>query len=334
MSEDASEPADALARLVQAIDEGRSPLDSEDLRAVSGSRADLEAVARERLDALDASARFALLSHLNEAMGDHLGLEFTAILRAALRDDDAPVRAAAATALGLCETAAATDALLATAGSDEEDDSVRLEAVASLGEVALRYELGWAGSEQADEVVPALRRIAEDAREEAAVRAGAIAGVAAAGADWIAPLLDDAYESAEPELRLGALRGMGRSADEAWIPVLEGAFSAADEDEQMAAVAAAGEIGSEEAVPALVELLSDPETGLDLVRAVAAALGEIGGEEAVEQLGSLRTHPEPEVREAVREALENAEQLGGDGDFENLAADPFGRGGTLDGGVG
>ena len=330
MSDDASEPGDALARLVRAIDEGRLPLDAEDLRAVRGSGTALETVAGEQLGALDPSARFALLSRLIDAMNEHPGLEFTAVLRAALRDDDAAVRAAAATALGACETAAATGALLAAAGSDEEEDSVRLEAVAALGEVALRHELGWADSEDAGEVIPALRRIAEDAREEAAVRASAIAGVAVAAADWIPPLLDDAYDSSEPELRLGALRGMGRSADEAWIPVLEGALGAADEDEQLAAVAAAAEIGSEDAVPALVELLADPETGPELAGAVAAALGEIGGEEAVEQLASLRTHPEPQVREAVQDALDAVESLGG-GDFDDLGPDPFGRGRAWDG---
>lgn len=332
MSDDASEPGDALDRLVRAIDEGRLPLDAEDLRAVSGSDAGLETVVRQRFDALDPSARFALLSQLIDAMNDHPGLEFTAALRAALRDDDAPVRAAAATALGSCETAAATAALLAVARSDEEEDSVRLEAVAALGEVALRHELGWADSEDAAEVIPALRRIAEDAREEAAVRAGAIAGAAVAAAGWTAPLLDDAYASSEPELRLGALRGMGRSADEAWIPVLEGALGSADEDEQIAAAAAAAEIGSEDAVPALAELLADPETGPELAAAVAAALGEIGGEEAIEQLASLQTHPEPQVRETVQDALDAAESLGGGFDFDDLGADPFGSARAWDGG--
>lgn len=312
MSDDASDPADALGRLVAEIEAGRTPLDAGDLRVISGESGRIEGAVRERLDALDASGRFALVSELIDSMNEQAGLEFTAALRAALADEDLPVRSAAASGLGACETAGATEALLRTAGSDEEDDGVRLEAVSALGEVALRVELGWAGSEEAEGVLGALRGIAEDVREEPAVRASAIAGAAAAQADWIGPLLDDAYGSDEPELRLGALRGMGRSADEAWLPLLEGAFGAADEDERIAAVEAAGEIGSEDAVPALVDLLTEPESGTELASAVALALGEIGGEEALEQLGELRTHPEPEVRAAVAAALDAAQQLAED----------------------
>lgn len=309
MSDDASDPADALARLVAAIDEGRTPLDAGDLRAISGESARVEGVARERFGTLDPAERFALVSELIDSMGEHAGLEFTAALRAAMADEDLSVRSAAASALGSCETAGATDALLRTAASDEEDEGVRLEAVSALGEVALRVELGWAESEAAGGVLAALKGIAEDVREEPAVRASAIAGAAVAQADWIGPLLDDAYGSGEPELRLGALRGMGRSADEAWLPLLEGAFGASDDDERIAAVAAAGEIGSEDAVPALVDLLSEPEAEVELVSAVALALGEIGGEEALERLAELRTHPEPEVRAAVAEALDAARLL-------------------------
>ena len=322
MSEDASEPGDAFARLTAAIDAGRQPLEGADLRALSGESEAVERVARERLAALEPAGRFAFVGQLIDSMNGLPGLEFTSVLRAALCDDDLSVRAAAATALASCETPGATEALLRAAASDEEDGAVRIEAVSALGEVALRAELGWASSERAEGVIPALRRIAEDSREEPALRAGAIAGAAVAQEEWIAPLLDDAYGSDEAELRLGALRGMGRNADDAWIPLIENAFGAADEDERMAAVEAAGEIGSEDAVPMLLDLLAEPGLDADLARAVARALGEIGGEEALEQLAALRTHPDPELRAAVAEALDEAQRI--DGVFDSFDDDDAG----------
>ena len=47
----------------------------------------------------------------------------------------------------------------------------------ALGEVAMRLELGWASSEAADEVVDALRAIAQDVREDEEIRASAVSGV-------------------------------------------------------------------------------------------------------------------------------------------------------------
>ena len=318
MSADASEPADALSRLVHAVGAGRDAFDPEDLHALSGLAADRSAPLRAGLNQLDADGRVALLDQLHQTMQDGGGYEFTALFAVALSDSDASVRSLATAGLGVCETADATAALLTVAQSDEEEDEVRAEAAAALGEVALRRELGWASSEGADPVVPALRAIAEDVREEEHVRAAALAGVAVVAADWVAPLIDDAFESGDPLLRIGAVQAMGRSADEAWLGLLEAALESDDEDERLAAAAATGAIASEDGVPLLTDVLEDPSADLELVCAAIRALGAIGGEEAVEQLEQLRTHPEAAARHAAQEALEEASWLD-----QRLDDDPF-----------
>ena len=306
MSDDASDPIDALKRLIEAVEAQRYPLDREELHAVSGLRPGLEARIRACLDQLDDSGRFALLGELQEATAEGGGLEFTAVFSAALQDDDLPVRGLAAAGLAACETPEATAALLCAAQSPEQDDAVRAEAVVALGEVALRVELGWAGAEDAEGVVGALRGIAEDGREEAELRGAAIAAAAVAHQDWVAALIDDAYASEDPALRLGAIQAMGRNADPVWLPSLEAALFADDPDERSAAAAATGELGLEDGAPMLIDLLDEDLSDLDVMVAAVRALGAIGGEEAMERLIDLRTHPDEQLREAVHEAIEQA----------------------------
>ena len=309
MSPDSSDPLDALKRLIDAIAEQRYPLDHEDLHAVSRLRPGLESEIGGRAAALDASGRFALLGALQEAMSGS-GLEFTAVFAAALRDDeDRSVRSLAAAALSSCETAEAAAALLAAARSAEEDDTVRGAAVTALGEVALRVELGWAASEEADSVTAALRAIAEDVREESALRAAAIAAAAVVHEAWVTVLIDDAYGSGDAAMRLAALQAMGRNADPVWLPLLEAALFAEDPDERGAAAAAVGEIGLEDGAPMLLDLLDEELSELDVVVAAVRALGAIGGEAAMERLAELRTHPDQQVRDAAHDALEDAALL-------------------------
>ena len=312
MTQDISDPIDALKRLIDAVAQQRLPLNREDLHAVSSLRPGLDEQLRAVLGVLDESGRFALVGELLEAMADGGGLEFTAVFTAALKDDDLPVRGLAAAGLAACETPEATAALLASASASQEDDAVRTEAVSALGEVALRVELGWASAEDAGGVVGALRAIAEDLREEPDLRAAAIAAAAVAHEDWVATLIDDAYASEDPALRLGAIQAMGRNADPIWLPSLEAALFADETDERSAAAAAIGELGLEDGAPPLLDLLDEDLAEIDVMIAAVRALGAIGGEEAIERLTQLRTHPDEQLRDAAHEAIEEAALLEGD----------------------
>ncbi len=316
--QDAAEPVDGLRRVVAAIASGQVELEPEDLHAVSRLRGGSASIVREHMAAMDEEGRFALLERLRQMATDFGGYDFTEVFSAMTDDDDNAVRTVAVNGLALCETAGATQALLRVARSVEEEDDVRREAVTALGELALRVELGWAASEAADDVVGALRGIAEDEMEHEDVRAAALSGVGVVSEEWVGPLIEAAFYSDTAALHLGAVEAMGRSADESWLPVLEGSLVAEDEDERLAAVQAIGEIGSEEGAPMLLELFDDPTSTEELIRSAVAALGEIGSEEALEELAQLRTHPDPSVRETAQAALDSAQVID---DFDDLNAD-------------
>ncbi len=303
---DAAEPADGLRRIVAAISSGEVELDSEDLFAVSRLPHNSAAVVQQQFSDMDAHGRFAVLEHLRRVATDFGGYDFTEIFGTMAADPDASVRSLAVSGLALCETAGATQVLLAVAGSIEEEDAVRREAVTALGAIAMRVELGWASSEGAEDVVDTLRRLVEDIAEDEQIRASALAGVGAISESWVPPLIEDAFDSDSAARHLGAVEAMGRSANESWLSVLEGSIVAEDEDERLAAVRAVGEIGSEEGAPMLLELFNDPTASEELIRGAVAALGQIGGEEALEELEQLRTHPDPVVRETAQSALDSA----------------------------
>ena len=321
--QDEAEPEDGLRRVVGAITSGVVELEPEDLHAVSRLAAGSEQVVREQLGELDSAERFALLDRLRQVGADFGGYDFTVFFGTMLTDEDASVRTMAVSGLALCETAGATEALLATVRSDEEETGVRREAVIALGEVAMRVELGWASSEGAGDVVEALRTIVEDEREDEEVRASALSGIGVVSESWVTELIEDAFDSDAAALHLGAVQAMGRNADVYWLAVLEGSLVAEDEDERLAAVQAIGEIGSEDGAPMLLELFDDPTTSEELIRAAVAALGEIGSDEAVEELERLRTHPDPTVRATAQAALQEATWLD---DLDDLSAgrEPFG----------
>lgn len=321
--DDEAEPLDGLRRVIGAITSGVVELEPADLHAVSRLAAGSGNVACQQLSELDSAERFALLDRLREVGAEFGGYDFTVFFGAMLRDEDASVRTMAVSGLALCETAGATAALLATVRSDEEEAGVRREAANALGEVAMRVELGWAASEDAGEVVGALRTIVEDTREDEEVRATALSGLGVISESWVRGLIEDAFESDAAALHLGAVQAMGRNADVYWLSVLEGSLVAEDDDERIAAVQAIGEIGSEDGAPMLLELFDDPSAPEELIRAAVAALGEIGGEEAVEELERLRTHPDPTVRATAQSALEEATWLDNRGDLSG-GRDPFG----------
>ena len=296
-------PVHTLDSVVAALVAGEGDLSDDQFRVLSDLGPGDAARFHDALAGLDPPARFALLNALVERERAGRLLDFSALYRTALRDDDPGVRALVVAGLATCEDAALIPVLLDAARSDA-DETVRAEACIALGPFALRAELGRLRPAPATAVIDGLRGVAEDASEDPAVRAAAVAGLGAVSESWVEDLIYDAYESADPAMRVGALQAMGRTADDYWLPTLINAMDSADSDERYSAARGAGEIASEDAVIPLAALLADD--ALDVVEAAAAALGEIGGPAAVEQLEEYGSHPDPAVRAAIEAGLQTA----------------------------
>src|SRR3972149_9692644 len=147
------------------------------------------------------------------------GLNFDALVFAALEDEDAAVRTDAVRGLWEYEGRDLIAPLLRLLEKDEEPE-VRAEAALALGRFVVLSELGSLGEEHLQQVEAGLRRALEDELEVDEVRGRALEAIGASGRPWVEQAIQAAYESEALRLRVSAIHAMGRSCDHSWLPLL------------------------------------------------------------------------------------------------------------------
>jgi len=252
--------------------------------------------------ALPGGARARLIRALHGAAEQRLRLDFSALNRLALDDDDPEVRLAGVQAALEDSSPALLLKLLDLVQADPELD-VRQAAAEDLARFTLLGELEDLDRESTERLRSQLRSVVRDEGQAPRVRASALAALGYFSDTENAEDLAAGFTN--PELRLGAVRGMGRSADPRWTDRLLPVLGSEDPQLRTEAALALGEIEDERAVSPLVELVDDPVREVRL--AVIEALGHIGGEEAREALLYLAEAPDDTVREAAEHALEEVE---------------------------
>ena len=275
-----------------------------DLQRLSG----LSAEQAEQLAAcwtdMDVHRRRRIPQELIDLAEDTVELNFDAVFRHALEDDDAEVRLAAVRGLWEHESPDLIDKLTTLTETDD-GAAVRAEAALALGRFVLLFELGRLRQRHFDRAAAALRRIVENAGEIEEVRARAIEAIGPHDAIWVRQSVTQAYESGSHRLKVSAVHAMGRSAESRWLPLLKRELTSDEAELRYEAAVASGLLADEAAVPSLVPLVADPD---DQVRAAAmAALGEIGGEAARRALDGLIDGPSKATSEAAAAALADIE---------------------------
>jgi HEAT repeat protein len=294
------EQADFAQALQSIADQG--PLTQVELDALSVLEGgDLDRF-RSVFTALPADARARLVRGLFGAAETRLRLDYGAINRLALQDDDARVRLAGVQAALEDQSQVLLDKLLELVRVDPSVD-VRWAAAEDLARFTLLAELDGMDADSRSRLRRALLEVLADESQAPRVRTAALAALGYFSDDPIAEQLGVGF--ADPTLRIGAVRGMGRSADPRWTDRLMPVLGSDDPALRREAALALGEIEDERAVTPLTELVDDPE--LEVRLAVTKALGQIGSEEAREALLYLAEAPEDEVRAAAEAALEELE---------------------------
>ncbi len=250
--------------------------------------------------------RLRLLSDLTDLAEDNVELNFDAVLRLGLDDEDAGVRQAALQ--GLFEYDGAD--LIPRLGElllEDTDPEVRREAAVALGRYALAAEFGRLAPGDARAVQDALSETVEDIEEDEVVRARAIEALGAISGEDVRNLIESVYEESDSIwLRAGAVDAMGRSCDEVWLPLILKEMESPAPQMRHAAAFAAGSIGDEEMVEPLMEMAAnDPDR--EVQRVAVSALGEIGGQRAKVALRNLLFTGDDELREDIQEAIANIE---------------------------
>jgi HEAT repeat protein len=279
-----------------------------------------------RLGDRDANTRVAAA----EALGKIGGPGAIAALDAALAGEETAVRRAALDALGrlrappcaarlaeLARDRALRRGVLKLAGASDEPGAIALlagaladpsrtvreAALAGVGQQRLRGAAGGAleaalslVAREAPDAVAAAAAALEDG--DVAVRAGALALIAASGDARHAPALARAAEDERLcALAADALAALGPGLGDALAADLGGLAPAA----RAAALSAMARLGDVRVLPELVAALASED---DAVRAPAiGALARLGDPAAAEALSALLEHPEPSVSGAAVLAL-------------------------------
>jgi HEAT repeat protein len=254
---------------------------------------------------IDPGRRISIISELTDLAQDSVDLNFDAIYKLALRDEEPLVRAAALRGLHEYDGRDLI-AVLADVLRNDPDAAVRRESAVALGRFALAAELGQLRAEDAGAVRDVLSESSEDLEEDERVRARSIEALGAFSGEETENLIESIYEEDSLWLKVGAVDAMGRSCNENWLPLLLREMENRAPEMRHAAAFAAGEIGDEAAVDQLKRMaVLDPDREVQL--AAVHALGEIGGSQARVALKAILYEGDEALEEAVQEAMQEIE---------------------------
>ncbi|MBI5948424.1 MAG: HEAT repeat domain-containing protein [Chloroflexi bacterium] len=266
------------------------------------TRSEADAV-RAAWPAIPVASREALLVAAAGLSHEQVDLDFTELASVALDDPVPSVRLLGIDALWEATDRRTATKLTALVLRDREDD-VRAAAAAALGQFVLLREYEEFNAAQGDEIVDALRAVAEDATAPAELRARAVESLGARSLPWVEELISDAYYDDNRALRLAAVVAMGATASENWLEFLYDQLQSEDPAFRCEAALACGTIASEDATEYLVPLLDDDDP--DVVVATIMALGEVSGPDALRALREFAIRAAPEFEDDVATAIEEA----------------------------
>lgn len=270
------------------------------LRFLSGLTRGESGAVREAWPTLSLERRRRLVRAMDDLAELSVELDFARVLRIAMRDTDAEVRAHAIEALWEYEL---TDFLVALLDIVRHDESstVRTAAAKALAPFAVRAAVGDIAEPLATQVHDELLASAQDLREPIEVRRRAIESLSPFNDPPIATLITELYDRGDAEDRVSALYAMGRTFNPRWLGTLLDEIEAEESEVRFEATRALGELGQAEAVPDIIGRLDDEDR---LVRIAAViALGQIGSRAAT---NALREHRADEDDDEWAEAIDAA----------------------------
>jgi HEAT repeat protein len=263
--------------------------------------------------------RRVITRHLVDISEENYVVDFAPIFAYAFQDPSAPVRIAALDGVWDTTNIALVEPIIAIMQTDSSAD-VRAAAAAALAHYVLMAEWGELPRKISPRIVAALLAEYEKADSVPPVKRAALEALGAANHPQVSRCIREAYESDDMGMQVSALFAMGSSADEQWLPIILDEGSSDIPEMRLEAARAAGSIGHTDALPMLAKLAADTE--LEVGLAAVTALGQIGGDVAYRMLTMMAEDPDFEaLHEAVDEALEEMDWLGGDFSLIDIPAD-------------
>lgn len=256
--------------------------------------------------------RRRLMRALVELAEASFQVNFDAIFRHCLHDDDNEVRAAAIEGLWENEEAALIGPFLTMLRSDPSV-RVRTAAASALGRYVLAGELENLEPPIQARIITDLLTTIHLVGESVEVRRRALESVAYACSQEVLTAIEMAYYDDDDQMRLSAIVGMGRSCDQRWRDIILEELENTSPAMRYEAALASGELRLRKAVPTLARLLEDAD--VQVRHASIWALGQIGGTQAKELLLADYDLADADTRAAIEDALAEQALTEGDLDF-------------------
>jgi HEAT repeat protein len=290
------ELVDLIADLLAGrLDPARAPLDP-----LSDLAQDEVALLRRDWRTLPVETRLGLVKHLFEAAEADVAHDFTMVFRVALGDSDERVRADAVEGLWEDEDPVLADVLV-TMLTQDPSQRVREAVAEALEHFAMLAELDELPDDSSARIRHALLTTVSNPQEAAPVRQRALGSVACMSGDDISREIEAAYRSDEEGSLAASLYAMGLSSDDRWSSQVLRQLRSTEPTVRFEAVRAAAEIEIEDALQPLLRMIVDPDP--EVKQAVLEALGSIGGNQAEMVLEELSQTGEDATRVAALAAL-------------------------------
>ena len=258
-------------------------------------------------DTLNEDRRCEVLAVMVEQAEENLELDFTAIFRQSLKDDDDRVVQLGVEGLWEQEEHWLIVELMDLLRS-ERGPQVRATAAVALGKFPVLAQEGKLRPQEGELVYRILMDFLEDDIEDLEVRRRCLEAVAPFNTEEIQDYIRWAYDGDEEDLRSSSIYAMGRTGEAEWLPTLLEELENYDPAVRYEAASACGELGMEDAAPPLAELLRQDEDS-EVRMACIAALGKIGGALARRALIDCVRDGDSAMSDAAHNELENLEFL-------------------------
>ena len=255
---------------------------------------------------IDVERQRWVISTMVELAEDNAELDFGAIFKMCLKDEDEAVLEKAMDGLWEQEDRSVIPSLLQVLNSDKSP-RVRSAAAMALGKFSLLGQEGKLLPKDKESIHHSLMMTLTDADQHVDVRRRSLEAVAPFNTGDIKKMVSWAYESEDLALKSSSIFAMGRTGESEWLPLLIKELQSPDAAIRYETAHACGELGEEDAVPHLVSLLQDDDYQVQL--AGINALGRIGTPLAKKVLLHCAKEGDAVLEDAARAELDNIEFL-------------------------
>ncbi len=295
--------------LWDALERDTAMPDRAHLRHLSGLLDESIERVRALWNKLQLDVRLELVEALSQITEDDVKMDFSAIFRIALRDEDPEIRALAIRGLKEVDDVRLVPVFARMLRHDPAPE-VRLAAAQALARFVLLGELQKIRPGPFEEAMQALRDSYTDPAETRAIRRQAMESMAYTGDYNVPALIAEAYEHDEEATRVSAVLAMGRSADARWSDIVRRELHSPSPTMRLEATRACGELQLREAAKEIVELTDDVDSN---IRAMALwSLGQMGGDLARKTLQRYADVADEPMQQAAQDALQELEFFYGD----------------------